>query len=592
MKRLLLIFIVIGLLVLGCDSNKSTASPSFTDTPLGTTTSTPKVSQETTSTGTPTQQAAIPDPTSESETDTLVSNETAGTQLTLPTLSVGDKWEQNTFDMGVETIQTYEVIGEEVTGGKDCYVIEMEMTVGVPGVPLEIDFLYIDTRKVDKATMEILWSLASGESSGISTTAESTYSYEYSNQYLAHGYPYEVGKAWEVTRTENFNMTIMEYDRESITNVEAYGYEVEGIEEITVPAGTFECFKIVKYDDSGTPLETTWQSVTTKGANVKLVDHEDNETWELTSYSWSTELNSLPSHTSPSEPADGVVIFPDSNLEAIIREGIGKPTGEIYQYDLEGFTELRASGKNIKDLAGIEYCTNLRKIILYQNEIRDISPLTHLTTLRDITLIDNQIRDISPLANHTKLERLFIDGNLINYIAPLANLTNLRNLSLAGNRISNVTHLTKLDRLLALNLGSNPISDVSPLSTLTRLTTLSLNNCQIDDITSLGGMVNMREMHLENNEIQDISALSNMSKVYALKLAGNRITEVSPLSGLTDLVNVWLDNNQVSDISPLVLNEGLNFASGVYLRNNPLSDASIYECIPELERRQVEVIWE
>ena len=39
---------------------------------------------------------------------------------------------------------------------------------------------------------------------------------------------------------------------------------------------------------------------------------------------------------SPVLADDPVVTFPDAKLDAAIREAIGKPTGDIYQSDLEG----------------------------------------------------------------------------------------------------------------------------------------------------------------------------------------------------------------------------------------------------------------
>ena len=48
--------------------------------------------------------------------------------------------------------------------------------------------------------------------------------------------------------------------------------------------------------------------------------------------------NQTPFETLPDE----VITFPDANLEAVIREAISKPTGDIYQSDLEALTELRA----------------------------------------------------------------------------------------------------------------------------------------------------------------------------------------------------------------------------------------------------------
>jgi hypothetical protein len=70
-----------------------------------------------------------------------------------------------------------------------------------------------------------------------------------------------------------------------------------------------------------------------------------------------------------------VVTFADTNLEAAIREAIGKATGSICRSDLEGLTSLSASEKNIADLIGLEYCTNLTELDLGYNQISDISPL-------------------------------------------------------------------------------------------------------------------------------------------------------------------------------------------------------------------------
>ena len=50
-------------------------------------------------------------------------------------------------------------------------------------------------------------------------------------------------------------------------------------------------------------------------------------------------------------------IFPDPNLEAAIRDEIGKPTGNIYQSDLVGITDLNARDRGITDLTGLEYKT-------------------------------------------------------------------------------------------------------------------------------------------------------------------------------------------------------------------------------------------
>ena len=78
-----------------------------------------------------------------------------------------------------------------------------------------------------------------------------------------------------------------------------------------------------------------------------------------------------------------VVNIPDANLEAVIREEIGKPEGDITDTDLQGITELDSQhhqytpdGERIVDLTGLEYCTNLQVLWLSDNQIIDISAVS------------------------------------------------------------------------------------------------------------------------------------------------------------------------------------------------------------------------
>ena len=61
---------------------------------------------------------------------------------------------------------------------------------------------------------------------------------------------------------------------------------------------------------------------------------------------------------------EDTVVFPDANLEGAIREAIAKPDGPIYTCDLKGCTVLGAASRNISDLTGLEYCTNLTNLDL------------------------------------------------------------------------------------------------------------------------------------------------------------------------------------------------------------------------------------
>jgi len=115
-----------------------------------------------------------------------------------------------------------------------------------------------------------------------------------------------------------------------------------------------------------------------------------------------------------------VGLFPDENLEAAIRDALGKPPGEeITAAELAKLTTLKAESSGISDLSGLEYCTNLTELSLWENEISDISSLAPLTNLTVLYLYGNQIGDISSLASLTNLTMLFLEGNQISDISPL-----------------------------------------------------------------------------------------------------------------------------------------------------------------------------
>ena len=142
---------------------------------------------------------------------------------------------------------------------------------------------------------------------------------------------------------------------------------------------------------------------------------------------------------------------------------VDKPKDPIYTFSLEVVTTLEASGRNISDLTGLEYCLNLEAIYLTDNLISDISALANLTNLEILVLGNNNISDISALAGLTSLEIFILDGNNISDISALAGLTNSKELWLRGNGISDISALAGLSNLQWLFLGNNNISDISAL---------------------------------------------------------------------------------------------------------------------------------
>ena len=156
-----------------------------------------------------------------------------------------------------------------------------------------------------------------------------------------------------------------------------------------------------------------------------------------------------------------VVTIPDPNLERAIREALSLSDGvPLTQLEMLRLTELEARQRDINNLTGIEYATNIIDLYLDSNRIEDITPLANLTKLRDLNLAFNAIESVESLASLIQLEILGLTGNLIQDITPLVRLINLERLYISGNLVTDFTPLLGLNLIY---LEYDEVCDFPPL---------------------------------------------------------------------------------------------------------------------------------
>ena len=267
-----------------------------------------------------------------------------------------------------------------------------------------------------------------------------------------------------------------------------------------------------------------------------------------------------------------VVEIPDPNLKQVIRETLQLPEGQpITQQEMLRLRWLRVEQKDITDLTGLEYATNLDYLEAWRNQIRDISPLKNLVRLKTVILWGNQIQDITPLANLTNLTALGLAINAVETVEPLAGLMRLQILNLSTNRIVDITPLANLTNLTELTVSQNQVHDLNPLARLTRLTFLNLNNNRISDLTPLINLTALETLRLHINAIVDITPLANLTNLTELTLSHNQVRDLNPLMNLTALQTLWLNMNAIVDITPL---SGLKNLKELWIADNPIRDFS------------------
>jgi hypothetical protein len=164
------------------------------------------------------------------------------------------------------------VIGEDITDEVNTIRLIITFEPALQGV-------LTTALMVKKATLFRV-KLQAASIEGIPIRKVTEYDYNPSHATI---YPFEVGKEPLVSRTEKTNVTTAgQTETEIVTHL--FTYKVEGLEEVTVPAGTFMCYRIVKYDESGNKVNASWHSDEVKNV-AKSLKHEFGETSELLSYS-------------------------------------------------------------------------------------------------------------------------------------------------------------------------------------------------------------------------------------------------------------------------------------------------------------------
>lgn len=216
---------------------------------------------------------------------------------------------------------------------------------------------------------------------------------------------------------------------------------------------------------------------------------------------------------------------------------------------------------NIESLAGLQYATNLKRLLIINSgdgTLSDLTPISGLTALESLTINNASVSDLTPLSGLTNLNSLQMTNNKIRDISPLANCKKLSYLELSDNLITNIDTLSQLTNLTALyimgpnanNIGGseaigNSISDLSPLANLTNLKVLYAGGYYdvLSDISPLAGLVHLESLVLFDNSIVDASAIENMSELRNLTLEHNDIQILPDMSKLVSLEWLKLNDN-------------------------------------------------
>jgi hypothetical protein len=190
----------------------------------------------------------------------------------------GDTW---TYEVIIDSQQyevTYEVLGETVYEGLPTYVLRLSTKSQSEPYDRGTSF-------VNKNTLSVMEEERIGKTNDVPLYQKTVVD---SNIVDGTKWPLRVKNAW--TERDSTDITVKNGLVISTEKVDTtHTFKVERVEDITTPAGVFQCYKIVERDEENNIVETTWYSDKIKReARREMVLNGNTYSFDIVSYKVAT----------------------------------------------------------------------------------------------------------------------------------------------------------------------------------------------------------------------------------------------------------------------------------------------------------------
>ena len=219
--------------------------------------------------------------------------------------------------------------------------------------------------------------------------------------------------------------------------------------------------------------------------------------------------------------------FPDANFRSYMLSLY--PKGYITQTDVNNRTLLNIAQKNISNLKGIEYFTNLTSLYCNDNNLTSLSQLSGLSKMDDLLCSDNQLTSLD-LSYFPVLRYLNCSNNKLTTLNAsnkstltqlyCQNNTLLTTLNCYSDNLTslNVTGCTALNTLKCYYNAN--LTAITGLADCTAITYLDCEDCAITSLPGVNNMTNIATLLARNNQLTTLTVY-NKSNLSNLRVNGN-----------------------------------------------------------------------
>lgn len=250
----------------------------------------------------------------------------------------------------------------------------------------------------------------------------------------------------------------------------------------------------------------------------------------------------------------------DDNLRKELNELLIKDLDNhlFLKSELELFTTLDLSNKEISDLSGLECAINLTDLNLNDNNISDLTALETMTKLSNLSAANNNIEDLEPLSKLVNLVSIDFTNNSIANIAPISKLLNLNTIKFKNNNITDKS---------AINIASN-ISSLKEAHFNLNFPDLVLN------IGEGNLFSNIENLYLDGSNFAEVK-INKANKLLVFSVMDCKIGNFSA-SNCTAMSSIFLNRSTVNDI--FVNNISSNSYFGFSMSDGTANNIEILNC--------------
>lgn len=230
-------------------------------------------------------------------------------------------------------------------------------------------------------------------------------------------------------------------------------------------------------------------------------------------------------------PGDAVTI-PDTNLRAAVKAAVGHQadnTADPTEAEMATITNLDLSGRQVTNLAGIQYATGLTSLNLTGNAVADIAPLTTLPSLANLDLSFTPVSSIAPLSGKASISSLNLsntESSEADAETTFASLPNLDGLNVSNSNLGEeVAYATSV---IELNINDNSMTNLDGYEALTNLRSLSAANNPLENLDGLKGR-DLDYLDVGISKVRDLSGITAQS--------GQVVSEVPLSAGVGEAVD-------------------------------------------------------